>query len=96
MTAREDQAQAIVVHYILLGVAARNSAAWACRSSRDASRRRRSIARLRAVVMIHPTGLAEPARGPPLHRCRKRVLHRLLDEGNVTEDTDQHGHRAMY
>src|SRR6266540_939556 len=32
-------------------------AAWACRSSRDASRRRRSIARLRAVVMIHPAGL---------------------------------------
>ena len=33
------------------------SAAWAWRSSRRPSRRRRSIARLRAVVMIHPAGL---------------------------------------
>src|SRR5690625_919724 len=33
------------------------SAACACLSSRDASRRRRSIARLRAVVMIQPAGL---------------------------------------
>jgi hypothetical protein len=31
--------------------------AWAWRSSRDASRRSRSIARLRAVVMIQPAGL---------------------------------------
>ena len=32
-------------------------AAWACRSSRVPSRRIRSIARRRAVVMIHPAGL---------------------------------------
>src|SRR5262245_60084386 len=31
--------------------------AWAWRSSRELSRRRRSIARLRAVVVIHPPGL---------------------------------------
>ena len=38
-----------------------------CRSSRDDSRRSRSIARLRAVVMIHPAGLGgRPASG---HRC---------------------------
>jgi len=41
-----------------------NSAAWACRSSRDASRRSRSMARLRAVVMIQPAGLGgSPAAG---------------------------------
>ena len=34
-----------------------SSAAWAYRSSREASRRRRSIARLRAMVMIQPAGL---------------------------------------
>ncbi|KUO15621.1 hypothetical protein AQJ91_40635 [Streptomyces dysideae] len=37
--------------------AACSRAAWACRSSRPASRRSRSIARFRAVVMIHPAGL---------------------------------------
>src|SRR5215217_1727567 len=42
-------------------------AAWAWRSARDASRRRRSMARLRAVVMIHPAGLGgAPASG---QRC---------------------------
>src|SRR3954470_6723081 len=34
-----------------------SSAAWAWRSAREASRRSRSIARLRAVVMIQPAGL---------------------------------------
>src|SRR4051794_18193914 len=34
-----------------------SSIAWACRSARVASRRSRSIARLRAVVMIQPAGL---------------------------------------
>ena len=50
---------------------ASSRAAWACRSSRDASRRRRSIARLRAVVMIHPAGLGgSPAEG---HRSTATV-----------------------
>ena len=39
-----------------------SAAAAICRSSRDDSRRKRSIARLRAVVMIHPAGLG----GTPL------------------------------
>src|SRR5580700_6151425 len=40
------------------------SAAWACLSARAASRRSRSMARLRAVVMIHPAGLGgSPASG---------------------------------
>src|SRR5580704_6968648 len=40
------------------------SAAWACLSARAASRRSRSMARLRAVVMIHPAGLGgRPASG---------------------------------
>src|SRR5215470_19057767 len=48
-----------------------SSAAWACRSWRDASRRRRSTARLRAVVMIQPAGLGgSPAAG---HRCTATV-----------------------
>ena len=41
-----------------------SSAAWACRSSRTASRRWRSTARLPAVVMIQPAGLGgRPVRG---------------------------------
>ena len=47
----------------------RPSSAWsrtalACRSAREASRRRRLIARLRAVVMIQPAGLGgDPSAG---------------------------------
>src|SRR5215831_13377740 len=45
--------------------------AWACRSLRDASRRSRSIARFRAVMMIHPAGLGGiPAGG---HRSNATV-----------------------
>jgi hypothetical protein len=41
-----------------------SSSASACRSAREASRRNRSIARLRAVVMIQPAGLGgSPAAG---------------------------------
>jgi hypothetical protein len=46
-------------------------AAWACRSSREDSRRRRSIARLRAVVMIQPAGLGGSR--VSCHRCTARV-----------------------
>src|SRR5688500_18130344 len=50
---------------------ARSSIAAAWRSSRDASRRKRSTARLRAVVMIHPAGFGgTPLRG---HRSSAAV-----------------------
>ena len=62
MATREDQSQALVAHGALLDRIgpARPPAArpGRCRSSRDASRRSRSMARLRAVVTIHPAGLA--------------------------------------
>src|SRR5579859_623676 len=51
-----------------------SSAAWAYLSSRAASRRSRSMARLRAVVMIHPAGLGgSPADG-----------HRLAASANAS------------
>ena len=84
VAAGEDQAQPVVAHGALLGrLVARRAAAppARARSSRDASRRRRSIARLRAVVMIQPAGLGgQPGRRPALDRRGERVLHRLLGE----------------
>ena len=67
MAAGEDKPQPVIAHgALLLGGSSRacSSAAWACLSARAASRRRRSMARWRAVVMIHPAGLGgSPARG---------------------------------
>ena len=67
MAAGEDQTQPIVRHDILLRrLVGRVRMGRACRSSREASRRKRSIARLRAVVMIQPAGLGgRPLDGQP-------------------------------
>jgi hypothetical protein len=60
---------------------------------RDASRRRRSIARLRAVFRIHPAGSA--ARRPPANTSRgEGVGHGLLGDVDVAEDPNEHGDRA--
>ena len=72
-----------------------SSAAWAWRSSREASRRRRSIGPI-AGRRDDPSGRArrQSGRRPPLHGRRERVLDRLLGEGDVTEDADQGRDRA--
>ena len=67
-----------------------SSAAWAWRSSRDASRRRRSRIRLRAVVMIQPAGLG----GSPssTQRCvatAKASCTPVLGQVDVAEGPDQ-------
>ena len=77
VAAGEDEPQPVVAHRALLHrlvLAACSSAAWACLPSRAASRRSRSMARLRAVVMIHPAGLGgSPADG-----------HRLAASANAS------------
>ncbi len=69
--------------------------AWSSRSPRVASRRSRSIARLRPVVMIQPAALGgRPRDGPALERDGERILDRLLGEVDVAELARQHGHGA--
>ena len=69
-------------------------AACACRSCRVASRRSRSIARLRAVVMIQPAGLGGiPGTGPALHRDLERILYRVFGDVDVAEDAAEDGDR---
>ena len=59
------------------------------------SRRSRSIARLRAVVVIQPPGLGgRPSRRPPAQGDGERLLHRVLGDVDVAEDADQGGHRS--
>ena len=99
VAAGEDEPQPVVAHGALLGWFARaacSSAAWALLGRRAAaSRRSRSMARLRAVVMIHPAGLGgSPAAGHRLDRLGERVLDRLLGDVDVAEDAGQDGHRA--
>ena len=60
MAAREDQPQTLVgdlVYVVSQRLDARSSSACPALTAPTRSRRRRSIARLRAVVMIHPAGL---------------------------------------
>ena len=59
------------------------------------SRRMRSIARLRAVVMSQARGLTGvPSRGQRLRGDRKRLLGGLLGEVEVAEEADQVGQDA--
>ena len=69
-----------------------SSASRSARSATDRFRRRRSIARRRAAVVIHAPGLA----GTPSRRhCRdgglERVLHRVLGQLEVAGLPDQRG-----
>ncbi len=51
------------------------------------------MARLRAVVTIHPAGFGGmPSRGQRSGSHDKRVLHGVLGDGDVTEDANQSGH----
>jgi hypothetical protein len=69
------------------------AAAW--RSPRVASRRSRSMARWRAVVMIQPAGRGRYAVDWPVFQRRgERVLHRLFGQRNVAQRAHQHRHRA--
>ena len=57
---------------------------------RFASRRRRSIARRLAVVVIHAPGLSgTPSRGHVSERADERLLDGFLGQVEVVEDTDQ-------
>ena len=69
-----------------------SSSACAWRASRVDSRRRRSIARLRAVVTIHAPGLGGRRRRHFSDGHRERVLDGLLGESDVTEEARQRGH----
>ena len=93
MAAGEDQSQPVVAHgpdLDRLVVRLRAAAACAWRSSRDDSRRSRSMARLRAVVMIQPPGFGgTPVSGQRLDRDDERLLDRLLGDVDVAEEADQ-------
>ncbi len=53
------------------------------------------MARLRAVVMIHPAGLGGQAgRRPAARGLGESVLDRVLGDVDVAEDASQDGHRA--
>ena len=67
MAAGEYQAQTLVLHIVLPGFVPFQQTAMPRRvaASRDASRRSRSMARLRAVVMIQPAGRRWHAAGGP-------------------------------
>ena len=59
------------------------------------SRRSRSMARLRAVVVIQPPGFGgTPVDRPPLGGDRERLRDRVLGEVDVAEDADQGGGAA--
>ena len=105
MAAREDQPQPVVrdrAHRVLghglhRRLAARSASKAASRASRTwrlartAGRRRsRSIARFRAVVVIHAAGVVRDAADRPrLERGDERVLDRLLGEVEVAEHADE-------
>ena len=93
VAAGEHQPQPVVGH--LVGRLRRRAPrARASFSSSTRSRRRRSIARLRAVVVIHAPGLrGTPSRGQRSERDDPRLLHRLLGEVEVAEDADERGDR---
>ena len=98
VAAGEDQAELVVGHGPTSvgsssGACRRTASAW--RSSRVDSRRMRSIARLRAVVMIQPAGLGgSPVSGQRCEGDHEGVLDRLLGEVDVAEEADQGGHRS--
>ena len=73
----------------------RRDCAWTCRSCRVASRRNRSIARLRAVVTIQAPGLGgQPESGHLSTAMRERLLNRILGDVDVAEGADQRGDRT--
>jgi hypothetical protein len=81
--------QLVVAHAVPSAGSARvcGSAALGVPAFAGASRRRRSIARLRA--MIHRAGLEdESGARPPLHRRDERVLHRVLGDRGIAEGAD--------
>ena len=62
------------------------------RSASPRSRRRRSIARRRAVVVIHAPGRSgTPSRGQVATRGGEGVLQRVLGEAEVADLADQRG-----
>ena len=103
MAAGEDQPELVVrdrVHLVLHGreqragrAAASNAASRASAGAFSANRRARrtrSIARLRAVVVIQaPAFAGTPVDRPPLERRDVGVRDRLLGEVEVAEDADQ-------
>ena len=63
---------------------------WLSSSRSRDSRRSRSIARLRAVVVIQPPGLGgRPSRGHLRKRDSERFLDRVLGDVDVAKDADQ-------
>ena len=71
------------------------SAAWAYRSWRDDSRRSLSMARLRAVVVIHAPGFGgNPDSGQRCVGDDERLLDRLFGDVDVAEETDQRRDRT--
>ena len=53
------------------------------------------MARLRAVVMIHPAGLGgSPSCGQRAAAVAERVLDGVLGHADVAEDAGEHGDRA--
>ena len=109
MAAREDEPQSVVRDRVMasssIGVRIEASSSASIAASRaeqlgllDAAaraRRSRSIARLRAVVVIQAPGLSgTPRTGQRLEGGDERVLDRLLGEVEVAEDADQRRDRA--
>ena len=74
-----------------IGARRRRRPASAISGLARASRRRRSMARKRAVLISHVRGFVgnRVARRPLLHRDGERVLHGLLGEVEIAEEADE-------